>query len=200
MRFSGAVVLLAACASQRTTSATYVDAPQVIQTPDTPAVVDAPLPDYVGADVEWKNVPRVARFVAPPPQTHRGGPSTCFEYRVGLQCWEDAIRAWADAAGKHIEAERSDACTHRTTSRARALTDEEWRHLVWLVNLAEIERLVPVPATALSAMLGCTDFGEAFTMTTPEGDASLPEGCDYTAEALRFVFADMEALARLGTH
>ncbi len=74
--------------------------------------------------------------------------------------------------------------------RARALTTEEWRHLVWLVNLAEVERIAPRPrADALMEAMSVIS-ASTFSLSSPEGDAEIDvraPGADNLVYVVRYL-------------
>jgi len=142
MRFIIVLLLLGACAPEARLrrSATFAPSPPPV-IPSIPTVVVTP--GYVGEDVLAKipPAPIVQRVI---PMRLSGRSRTTFRFDAGglvITAWND------DAEGQRLEVwwngSRGCMAPAPPVHRARTLTHDEWRHLVWLVNIAEVERIRP---------------------------------------------------------
>jgi hypothetical protein len=186
MRTPALLTLLAACASEpRARTATFppVKQPIIAIAEPPPFVVK---PGYVGSDVDLASLPHAPVTERIIPLRH-AGPRTSFRFDDGVSI----ITASNDSVeGLRLEASRNGAygCMvppppiHRT----RALTQEEWRHLVWLVNIAEVERLPPWRIDLMEAMVGVRQ--STFVMSSPEGDAEVSARADDVHYVIAYMF------------
>jgi len=68
----------------------------------------------------------------------------------------------------------------------RALTQDEWRHLVWLVDIAEVERQQPPRSELIDAMEGYPHA--VFVMSSTEGDAEVSAHADDLHYVITYMF------------
>src|SRR5262249_14295490 len=112
-----------------------------------------------------------------PPVFHHGRPGTSFRYAFEDECTKWVITASNDSTrGLRFETERTDdkPCdgARAPIHQDRALTYEEWQHIISLVNIAQIETLLP---ELLHIEIGRGEYELSFTMRTPEGNTRLSQ-------------------------
>ena len=174
MRTLAVLLSFAACTSDVTSRTAWFPPERSFVDAALPVPTVVVTPGYVGSsDVDLAKLPPAPVADASVAMRHGGGPRTSFRFAtIAVE-----ITASNDARGPWIDGDRhgAEGCMipPPPLHRARALTTEEWRHLVWLVNLAEVERIAPRPRadTLVEAMSGMSP--STFSLSSPEGDAEV---------------------------
>jgi hypothetical protein len=156
-----------------------------------------PLREYVSVDADFTRLPPAATE-GPIPMRHHGELGTRLSYVSSDQCTTWSITASnVVSVGPRIEGVRTDqdGCQLRRASlrRGRSLSNDEWIHLIWLVNLAQVENLSP---QTVEEVIGSVDASMSFTMHTSEGDVRLRRASPhYEDDNFHYVLAYMRQLA-----